>query len=229
MGVENWLGPASGLAVGGDFGLGAYDRYNQNRQFASSHDLANDIAKKGVRWRVRDLEAAGLNPMLAIMNGGMGAANSGSGPGPIGRSDDNYAAKVLALASAKKLKAETAKVNVERQHLENTLPVSDFEGSKGKIKGTLLTEALGWIANSAQWIGESINEGRKIRTAEQQRHDQARQRHTNQTSVPFEDELRTPREAWAYKDVHVTGTNWKRTWVDKQGNKIGSKEFRKRR
>ena len=83
---------------GMDLSFGVYDRAVGNKQYSRSHDLANDIAKKKYRWAVKDMYAAGLNPILAMTKGI--SAGGPTGPGQSYPAPMNATAKGLERAQA---------------------------------------------------------------------------------------------------------------------------------
>ena len=67
---------------------------------SESQDFAEKLAKKAVRWRVKDLRAAGLNPILAANMGFGGGIPAGVSQGFAGTGDFTKGAKDVAQAAS---------------------------------------------------------------------------------------------------------------------------------
>lgn len=129
------------LGKGIDFGAGVY---GQN----SAQDFAEKMAKRQIRWRVKDLEAAGLNPVLAAQ-GALGVGGAGSSPGIPGQSSTQIGGTASRMASARaaasqaqlneqlgeRTEAETSAAEArealdrdrgEGQRLQNSVTARDF-------------------------------------------------------------------------------------------------------
>jgi len=93
-------GQAAGSAAGGIVS-GLWGKYHADQAW----ERQKKVLKNQIRWRVGDMRAAGLNPLLAIAPGGGG----GAGSVPQGRGGDggrfDYAGTMQAVASAKELNA----------------------------------------------------------------------------------------------------------------------------
>ena len=79
-----------------------------------AQDFAKTLAKKQIRWRVNDLRAAGLNPILAATGGGFGGGASAGAP--MMRPPDIGAGVGNALRAGKELQMfESEKKRVDEQ------------------------------------------------------------------------------------------------------------------
>ena len=73
----SWLGLA-GSAIGGLLGLkGQSDAYAQQEALMQKQiDWQKEVLQNKAQWAVKDLRAAGLNPLLAVSQGGFSASSS---------------------------------------------------------------------------------------------------------------------------------------------------------
>lgn len=82
-----------------------------------SQDFAEKLAKKGIRWRVKDLRAAGLNPILAA-RGALGGGLPGHGTPSAGG--------VPSPATAQQHLEQSRVARAERQRVEATRDRGSF-------------------------------------------------------------------------------------------------------
>lgn len=95
-----WSGAGGGIVGGAISGLG-----NIGTAFglqSESQDFAEKLAKKGIRWRVKDLRAAGLNPILAAQGALGGGFPGAQTPSAAGVPNLATAAQVGALMKSQK-------------------------------------------------------------------------------------------------------------------------------
>lgn len=135
---EGGTGGMVAAAVGGAIQMGV-DAHVRGQNWSRQ----KNVLQKAVRWRVRDLRAAGLNPILAA-NMGFGTGGAPSLTGPSGNLGATAAAGLAAGASASTKKSEIAKnialtesataaafkANAEGVNAENYLAVIQSQSQK---------------------------------------------------------------------------------------------------
>lgn len=130
------------LVAGGLNYLGQRQTNAANREMAREQ-MGFQERMSNTAWQrtVQDMEAAGINPMLAVSQGG--ASSPG---GAFGQAQNEVSGAVSSAMDArrmfaeiqnmqeqnKKLKAETKAVNVAVKAAENQLPVSELYGNSAK-------------------------------------------------------------------------------------------------
>lgn len=102
-------GQAAGSALSGmiDFGFGALAS-------AQAYKRQKKILKNQIQWRVDDMRAAGLNPILAV-SPGAGSSSGSVAMGATGRSKIDLVQSLQQLASAKALDAQGEKAHEEAE------------------------------------------------------------------------------------------------------------------
>lgn len=139
-GGGSWIGPAVGAAVGGlaSLGTSAYTASVNAEQSEAQRAWMEQMAQLRYQYQVKDLKAAGLNPMLAYMQSPAGAGTGSAAS--IGQPNVAGAMGVGATAAlaAKRQKAEIKNIN-EDTRLKQT---------EGKYKGS--QEALARAAYTTE-------------------------------------------------------------------------------
>lgn len=127
------FGAAVGGAVGGGVGFinSALNRAHQK-----------EMAQKAVRWRVHDLKAAGLNPVLAAQ-GALGGFLGGSGSGaPATDFGLGASAKANVAARQVRLGEEKVEAEVEGIRAQTAKMIADATNMSEKTRTEQLTQNL---------------------------------------------------------------------------------------
>lgn len=139
-GGGDWVGPAVGAAVGGlmSMGTSAYTASVNAEQSEAQRAWMEQMAQLRYQYQVKDLKAAGLNPMLAYMQSpagaGTGSAASIGQPNLAGA----MGVGVTAALAAKRQKAEIKNINEDTR----------LKATEGKYKGS--QEALAKAAYTTE-------------------------------------------------------------------------------
>lgn len=124
-----WIAPVAGAAIGGI--ASAWGTSQQNRQSWDNAQSAQAFSERmsNTQWQrgVADMEAAGLNPMLAYSQGGASAPQGVQAPvqnvgAAFAQGLSQGASTAGSIADAMKTVAETKKVGAETTNLEMTRP-----------------------------------------------------------------------------------------------------------
>lgn len=144
----SWLGDVAGSLAGSIFGSAVQNHYNSaNAAQANAWNVEN--YKHRYQWAVQDMEAAGLNPILAATNG-IGGSISGASAASVGYSNpaDSYAS--MGSSSAARKQANTAEklagYEAERKAAESQLLQTQEVGQMWRN---------GLIAND-KWVSDEL-------------------------------------------------------------------------
>ncbi len=133
MGMEAMIGGAVGGAIG--MGVDAHVRgQNWSRQ--------KNVLQKKYRWAVRDLKAAGLNPILAA-TGGISPGTAPSLTGSSSRLGADTAAGIAAGTGAKRVKSEVSKNTALTE-------AAEAQGFKAREEGLNAIQQREFIRYSAE-------------------------------------------------------------------------------
>lgn len=121
-------GSIFGAMIGMGAGLGGAAL--SNKQAAKNRKFQKQVLREGVRWRVRDMRAAGLNPILAISQA------PGAPPGAMG-ANQLGASTTGGMAAGSKMD----KVDLEREQLRaQTALARQQDRTQAQIQQTELTK-----------------------------------------------------------------------------------------
>lgn len=127
-----------------DFGSSLYDKEFASDEASFSRNFSADQAREQRSWQegmranqyqtaVKDIEAAGLNPMLAYMHGGAGVPSGATASGATAsppasarftESQKNSSAMEVMDSQRKNIDADTTLKNTQEEALRTTTPVS---------------------------------------------------------------------------------------------------------
>lgn len=141
MGFFDWLLPAAAAPMIDEMQSQAHnaERGLQNEAIAKNESLQREFAQHGIRWRVEDARAAGINPLAALGAPGVSFSpiSVGGGSAPGGSFDfaqtmgQDLFRSILSKAtggeradSLANLQLESAKLGVENQQLQNQMLAS---------------------------------------------------------------------------------------------------------
>lgn len=132
--VAGFLGGGGGLSAGAFAGLaGGASILNSALSFgfnalsaSKAFKRQKKILKNQIQWRVEDMRKAGLNPILAVTQGGGGGASVAQAH-PVGRGDVVASAKTLS-----KLKPEVSILRSQTELARNVAERSGYESQTAK-------------------------------------------------------------------------------------------------
>lgn len=104
------MDPVTGMVIAG-IGAGLVQSYADYQANQENVSFMEESAKKGVRWRVNDLEKAGLSPVLAT---GMAP----TGPINLGNQAPQVADKVINVMNMMRMKADISRTLAEEGNLK---------------------------------------------------------------------------------------------------------------
>lgn len=176
-GIGDFFSGAAGALTGGAIGLGGsalgakWARKENKRQ----RKWARTNMQKSVRWRVKDLRAAGINPILAAQGGLSGGLPSGSAAsmpdvgGTMAKGAQAGLSAMMVKAQIANVTANTAKTVKQTKQLDIVEPASIIGGGvadvlqsdtaaavKEKVSSALSRRNLNQLHNK---IGAAINRG----------------------------------------------------------------------
>jgi len=126
---------------------------------SESSKLQKDIAKKGVRWRVEDMKAAGLNPMLAAMNGALSSPSQVNPPN-VGESFEGigskYVASKIASAQLRLLDEQANQASSAAALAESQINVNHEDANRKVMENDILREAVPFSAENARSQSELL-------------------------------------------------------------------------
>lgn len=155
------------LGAGIDALAGRRDNMFNKKEADRARDWSKDMANSEIRRRVADLKAAGINPMMAAMDGSStpgatSAQASGSNPdfaGAFSAMQMIRMAKEKNAAEVAQIEANTAKTVEETKQLSATTPYSAVNAANAARSLKLQTDKLASEADTAIQLTErAMNE-----------------------------------------------------------------------
>jgi len=127
----------SGLAgLGGSFISNEFARKRASQQRAWSEEMSNTAHQR----EVRDLRAAGLNPILSA--GGQGASTPGTSQAPVPKFGESFSRGVNSAQALQNIKSIKADVGIKNVTLSMRQDMLDFYRRNPKIRDAVMAAML---------------------------------------------------------------------------------------